>query len=223
MTASALQFDLVPGPGLHVVVLHGLGDSRQGWKPVVGELGLRGLGWVFVEAPEPYYDGFSWFDVQQLPDGGLEPDLDGVARSRGLLAALLARLERERGLAADRLVLMGFSQGCLMVLDAALRAAAPFAGVVGISGWLAGEDDYPEAFGAAARRQRILWTHGSGDPLIPLAPVQEQQRRLAALGIAADCRVYAKGHGLDPQRELGDLRAFLAGLGVPPGAAAASR
>ena len=42
-------------------VLHGLGDSMQGWMPICDELKHDDIGWVLVNAPEPFFDGFSWF------------------------------------------------------------------------------------------------------------------------------------------------------------------
>jgi phospholipase/carboxylesterase len=202
-----LRHDLIPAaPGKPtVVVLHGLGDSKEGWKPVAQMLRLPGFGWCFVQAPIAYYDGWSWFDL----DPQLHADPAQIRASRTLVDQLLDHLIAVRGIPAASIVLMGFSQGCLMTLDAGLRRAERFAGLVGISGWLAFADEYPAAFGAAARQQRIFWSHGDADPLIPLAPVIAQAERIRSLGVAVDWRVYAKEHGLDQDDELPELRAFL--------------
>lgn len=204
-----LGYDLVPAPpqGAAVLVLHGLGDSRHGWKPLAGELDLPGLGWIFAEAPDPYGGGWSWFDLQ-LPD--LRPQGADVRRSRALLRELLEHLERDRGLPCERLHLLGFSQGCLMALDLALRHPRPFASVSALSGWVAFLDEYPGAFGAAARAQRILMTHGLHDPVVPIEAVRPQARHLQALGLALDWREYGKAHHLDPEEELPALRAHIA-------------
>ena len=46
--------------------------------------------------------------------------------------------------------------------------------------------------------------------MLPLEGTAAQAAALRAQGVQADWRVYAKDHTLDPQRELGDLRAWLA-------------
>ena len=202
-----LNYDLVPGTGVHLLVLHGLGDSRHGWKAVAPMLGLDGVGWIFVEAPDRYFDGFSWFGLA-LPD--LKPVAADVLRSRALLRELLEHLERERGIPCERIALLGFSQGCLMTMDLALRHERRFAGVVGLSGWVAFIDEYPAAFGAAARAQHILMAHGDADPVVPISATRPQAQRLKELDLDLTwCEYPGLEHGLDPEDELEDLRAFL--------------
>ena len=195
-------------PARWVMVLHGLGDSKEGWKPVAEYLALPDTGWIFVQAPDCYYDGWSWFDLR-LPDP--RPDLSQVVRSRTRLRELLTHLESTRGIACEQLTLMGFSQGCLMTMAVGLTHERAFAGLVGISGWVADIDTYPGAFGAAADRQRILMTHGTADAVIPIEVTRPQALRLQGLGLDLTWREYAKAHGLDTTHELGDLRKFIAG------------
>lgn len=201
------------------LVLHGLGDSKEGWKGVAPMLGLDGWGFIFAQAPDPYYGGWSWFDML-LPD--TRPDPAGVARSRAAIVELIAHLESSRGIAAGDLALVGFSQGCLMALDVALRHERAFAAVVAISGWVHELAGYPAAFGAAARTQRILMTHGLHDGVIPIALTRPQAAQLRGLGLDLTWREYGKDHGLDPEEELADIRAFLTAPPLRPGGRASS-
>jgi phospholipase/carboxylesterase len=195
-----------PADARHCLVLHGLGDSMAGWQPVVPMLGLDRVGFVFANAPDEYGEGYSWFDI----GGDFVPDHHQIRRSRALLEALIDQLLRELGIASEQLAILGFSQGSLMTLDVGLRSPRRFAGLVGISGFMAMLEEFPAAFGAAAREQRILLTHGLYDQLIPIAFARRQRDQLSALGIAVDWREYPKAHTLDPQRELADVRAFIA-------------
>jgi phospholipase/carboxylesterase len=195
------------------MVLHGLGDSLAGWQPVAPMLHLADWGFVFVQAPDPYGPGWSWFDLM-LPD--TRPDRIGVIRSRDRLRELLDHLETTRGIRAEDTSLIGFSQGCLIALDVALRHHRVFAGVVGISGWIDDLEGFPAGFGAAAQRQRILMTHGRFDPVIPITKTAPQAARLKELGLDLRWGIYDKDHGLDPHEEIPDLRRFLvAGSGLP--------
>lgn len=209
MTATTiLVHDIVATgtPTRWVMVLHGLGDSKEGWKPVADYLALPNTGWIFVQAPDCHYEGWSWFDLR-LPDP--RPDLSQVVRSRTRLRDLLTHLETTRGIRCENLTLMGFSQGCLMTMAVGLTHDRPFAGLVGISGWVADLESYPAAFGAAADRQRILMTHGDHDPVIPIEVTRPQALRLQGLGLDLTWREYSKAHGLDTERELGEVKAFI--------------
>jgi phospholipase/carboxylesterase len=209
-SAPLLVHDLVVSgtPTRWVMVLHGLGDSKEGWKPVADYLALPVTGWIFVQAPDCYYDGWSWFDLR-LPDP--LPDYTQVLRSRTRLRELLTHLEATRGIACENLTLMGFSQGCLMTMEVGLTHERPFAGLVGISGWVANIEAYPGAFGTAADQQRIFMTHGTADQVIPIAVTRPQARRLQGLGLDLTWREYAKAHGLDTESELGEIRDFILG------------
>jgi phospholipase/carboxylesterase len=202
-----LDYHLLPakaGGTHHCLVLHGLGDSHRGWMDVAPMLALPELGFAFADAPRPYGPGFSWFDIR--PDWSV--DDAQVRESRGLLGGLIQHLLKELAIPEERLFLMGFSQGCLMALDTALRWPRPFAGVVGISGFLTMLGEYPAALGAAAKQQRILMTHGTYDGMIPIRFVRKQKDALLALGLALEWKEYEKEHTLDPTEELEDIRAF---------------
>lgn len=206
-----LVHDLVPpakpsAEACHCLVLHGLGDSLAGWRPVADEIDLPQLGWCFAQAPLPYYGGWSWFDIA----GDFSVDDDQVRESRGELTRLIDHLLATLAIPSERLFLMGFSQGCLMVLDQALRSPRRFAGVVGISGFMTMLDEFPAAFGPVVKEQHVLMTHGLYDGLIPITATRRIKDRLLALGVPLDWREYAKDHGIDPVRELADIRAFLA-------------
>jgi len=198
------------------LVLHGLGDSMEGWKPAAPLFAVDGLGFIFANAPDSYYGGYSWFDIAE----DFTPDPRQIRRSRALLAELIAHLLARLGSGPERLLLLGFSQGSLMAVDQALRAERRFAGVVGISGFMALLEEFPAAFTAVSRSQRLLLTHGLHDERIPIAFARRQRDQLIALGVAPTWKEYPKGHNLDQTREVADIRAFIAasfaGAPLPP-------
>lgn len=183
-----------------LVVLHGLGDSLEGFAFLPRELGVGEFSHLLLNAPDPYHGGFSWFDFLGDP----EP---GVLRSRELLLKMLDELE-EQGLQAKDIFLFGFSQGCLMALDAGLRAGVELGGICGVSGWLAFQEEYPAAFSPMARKQDFLVTHGTRDPMVPFKVTQDQCKFLAAQGIDIAFRAYEKEHTMLPE-EVGDIREWL--------------
>ena len=62
--------------------------------------------------------------------------MDDVRASAEALRGLLAHLEEAHRIPAERLFIMGFSQGCLMTLELGLTHHRRFAGLIGISGWV---------------------------------------------------------------------------------------
>src|SRR6266404_6218049 len=85
-----------------MVVLHGLGDSAEGFLWIQNAFAIDSLDYLLLNAPGPYYTGFSWYDLppHQNP---------GIANSGKLLNEVFTQLERD-GYAADRTFLFGFSQ-----------------------------------------------------------------------------------------------------------------
>ncbi len=213
-----LDYDRLPAAGApatrHVLVLHGLGDSKDGWKDVVPMLGLPRLGWIFAEAPVPYGPGWSWFDLDWERD--MAPDPDGVVASTAALRQLVGHLETAHRIPAEQLIVMGFSQGCLMTVELGLTHDRVFAGLIGISGWVFDLAGLPKRLGPAAKQQRLLMTHGRQDTVVPIALTRPQIPVLRDLGIAVDWREFDKAHGLDPDEELALLRERLADLGTCP-------
>ncbi len=211
-----LLYDLIPAKPGHptALILHGLGDSKDGWKPVVPMLGLSGWGFCFVQAPDVYYDGYSWFDLGL--EQGVRVDADGLLRSHRDLVALIAHLETTRGLPCEQLALIGFSQGCLMVLETALRHPRPFLATVAISGWIHRESDWPGQFGPAAMQQRILCTHGLDDQVVQIALARPRIAALKHLGLDIQWAEYGKAHSLDPDEELPDIRRHLLDAAADP-------
>ena len=203
-----LLHDIIPPApgGPWGLVLHGLGDSRHGWKEAVPLIAPPGAGWIFVQAPDPHGPGWSWFDIEWASH---RPDPAGVARSRSALIELLVHLEATRGIRPEDLRLVGFSQGCLMAMELALTYDRRFAGVAAISGWIHELNRFPSAFTAVSREQRILMTHGRWDDVLPIAATRPQAATLRGLGLRLEWREYDKDHGLDPEHEVVDLRRFL--------------
>lgn len=196
-----------PGPREKVlVVFHGLGDSLNGFTWMPAQLRLESLSYLLVNAPDDYYGGYSWFD---FTGGGqaMEAGRPGILRSRKLIQGLLGELHAQ-GVAYRDILLFGFSQGCLMALDAGLRFGEVLGGVCGVSGWLAFQDEYPAAFSPVAGQQEFLVTHGLQDPLLPFKLSQAQCDFLKAQGIRLTFQAYDKDHTILPE-ELQDIRNWL--------------
>lgn len=185
-----------------MVVLHGLGDSMDGYRWLPEAMGMSDLNYLLVNAPEEYFGGYSWYDYA----GDRAP---GVQRSTRLLFELLDA-RRASGWPTEQTVLFGFSQGCLMTIEVGMRFPHRFAALVGISGYVHDVEQLLREKSPSAERQRLLLTHGAYDPLIPLKPVREQVRRLQASGLNIEWHEFAKEHTIAGEAELAVIRKFVA-------------
>jgi len=184
-----------------LIALHGLGDSTAGYRWLPSALQLPWLNYLLVNAPDPYFGGFAWYDFS----GDAGP---GIARSRALLFGLLDT-QRARGFSTEETILFGFSQGCLMVWEIGLRYPHLFAGLIGVSGYVNEPEKSIEELSPAARQQRFLITHGTQDPLIPFAEVREQVNLLKAAGLRIEWHELIKAHTIAGDDEMQLVRDFI--------------
>jgi len=183
-----------------MIVLHGLGDSIEGWRWLPEAINLPWLNYLLVNAPDGYYGGWSWFDLNN--------PAPGVLRSRKLLFQLLDDL-REKNFPAEQITLLGFSQGSLMTIDVGLRYPCKLAGLVGISGWVFELEQTVKELLPVARQQRLLMTHGMHDPMVPIARVRPQIPLLQAAGLNVEWREFPKAHTVHGEPELVLIRDFV--------------
>jgi phospholipase/carboxylesterase len=184
-----------------MIVLHGLGDSMEGYRWLPQAMQLPWLSYLLVNAPDRYYTGFAWYPLDGDPGPAIE-------RSRKLLFALLDRVRGE-GFAAEKMIVFGFSQGGLMAIEVGARYPHRLAGIVAVSGYVHELDRLLRELSPQARQQRFLVTHGTHDPLIPIDLARPQMERLRQAGLRIDWREFVKAHTIDDHLELSALRGFV--------------
>ena len=200
-----LVTDLVPaqesGSRRLMILLHGLGDSMEGYRWAPHALNLPWLNYLLVNAPDGYYEGFSWFDIYE--NRGV-----GIKRSRELVFELLDDL-REKGFPTDQTVLFGFSQGCVMTIEVGCRYPHRLAGLIGISGWPHETPELIRDLSPVARQQKFLITHGTQDPLIPFSEVKAEVKKLKAAELEVEWHEFPKAHTIAGDDELNVIRSFV--------------
>jgi phospholipase/carboxylesterase len=184
-----------------MIVLHGLGDSMEGYRWLPQAMRLPWLSYLLVNAPDHYYGGFAWYDLEVDPGSGIE-------RSRRMLFELLDEARR-RGFLAEKIVVFGFSQGCLMTIEIGARYPHHLAGLLGVSGYVYQPEQLVRELSPQARQQRFLITHGTQDPLIPISGVRAQMEILRQGGLKIDWREFDKPHTIGGEEEVSILRDFV--------------
>ena len=184
-----------------VVFLHGYGADGADLLGLADPLAphLPGTAFYAPDAPERSLNnpmGYQWFPIPWL-DGSSEAQAkQAMGQSIAALDAFLDKVLADEGLAAERMALVGFSQGTMMALHVAPRRAQAVAGIVGFSGRLLA----PELLEAEARvKPPVLLAHGDQDPMVPFADMGLAGRALEQAGFSVRTHVM-KGtpHGISP-------------------------
>ena len=202
-------------PTAVILILHGLGADGRDFLPVAEQLDLSSIGpvrFLFPSAPSmpvTLNGGYvmpAWYDILGT-DLVRREDEGGLRQARSAIDGLIAN-EIVRGIAAHRIVVAGFSQGCAMALMIGLRFGQRLAGIAALSGYL------PLAATTAAERSAanadvpIFMAHGTRDGVVPMARAEASRDALQALGYRVDWHPYPMEHSVCPQ-EIADLQAWL--------------
>lgn len=215
MSLPPIEIETGPNPTATVLLMHGLGADGNDFVPIASELDLSGVGpvrFVFPNAPvipvtiNGGYRMPAWYDIVGA-DLAKREDEAGLRRSQAAIEELIAH-EKARGIAAGRIVVAGFSQGCAMALMTGLRHGERLAGIVGLSGYL------PLAAATAAERHAanhgtpVFLGHGTRDGVVQIERAMAARDALAALGHPVEWHAYPMEHSVCTE-EIADLGAWL--------------
>ncbi len=199
-----------------VIWLHGLGADGHDFEPIVPELNLDpalAVRFVFPHAPvQPVTinNGIAmraWYDIR-TPDLAEREDEEGLRQSSGLVEKLIER-EISRGVAAERIVLAGFSQGGAVALHLGLRYPRRLAGILALSTYLVAGHKLAGEAHQANRDTPVFMGHGNQDPVVPEARGKAARDLLTSAGHPVEWHSYPMPHAVIPA-EIRDIGAWLA-------------
>ncbi len=190
-------------PKVIVVLLHGWGADGNdliGLAPHFGRA-LPNAEFLSPHAPFPQDMGYGrqWFSLgdlspQNLAETALRPRIDAVVPA---LNAFVDDALAARKLGAERLALVGFSQGTMLALFAGPRRAHGPRAILGYSGRLLGGAALAQE---AKSKPEILLIHGELDEMLPVAATRAAERDLHAAGFRVEARYRpGLGHAIDPE------------------------
>jgi phospholipase/carboxylesterase len=196
-----------------VLLLHGRGADENDLFPLLDVLDPeRRLLGVTARGPLRLPPGGAhWYAVREVG----YPDPGTFHPTFARLAAWLDGLLEERGLAHDRLVLGGFSQGTVMSYAVGLGAGRPQpAGILALSGFMPTVEGFELDLGDRAGLP-VAIGHGSLDPVIGVEWGREARERLEEAGADVTYSETPTGHGIDP-RFMAALPAWVEGVRAAP-------
>jgi phospholipase/carboxylesterase len=172
------------------VLVHGRGASAEDIVTLGDEFGQDDIAYLAPQAPNG-----TWYPYSFLaPLSQNEPHLTQALATVG---AVLERLARE-GFAAERVALIGFSQGGCLALEYVARNARRYGAVAGLSAGLIGPPGMPRAYQGSLDATPVFLGCSDIDGHVPLARVHESRDVLRDLGAAVTERIYpGMGHTIN--------------------------
>jgi len=212
---EAVEIETGRNPTGTVLWLHGLGADGHDFAPIVPQLvepHERPLRFVFPHAPVrpvTVNGGMAmraWYDILGF-NPGIPHDEVGIRASDGEVRALIQR-ENQRGIATNRIVLGGFSQGGAISLFSGPRYPDKLAGIMALSCYLLLEDLLPAERARVNYQTPIFLAHGTQDPVVDFRRGTEAKQLLEAGGYPVEWHAYTMPHSVCPP-EIVDIANWL--------------
>ena len=207
------------GDGPAILLCHGFGAPGDDLVSLARVIDAGpGVRWFFPEAQLTVPGaGRAWWPLDMARIQAMQMRGDprvlaeetpaGLATARAALEATIAALEAERGVARDKLIVGGFSQGAMLTTEVALHASRPFAGLAVISGNLLSAERWTEAAGRSGPSIHAFVAHGRRDPVLPFVGAESLHALLLKVGASVDWVTHGGGHEIPPPVVVG-LAAF---------------
>jgi len=169
-----------------MIVLHGRGDSSNGFTFLPEYLNIDEMNYLLLDAPFEYYGGFSWYDLPPY-------QLEGIEYSRKILTEVLDTLFEEE-FNAHESFLFGFSQGSLLTFEFGARYEKVLAGYIAVSGYIYDANNLLQEMNQDVKASNWLCTHGAYDEVLPFSTSKEQVEVLQNSGFDIAFKSYDKDH-----------------------------
>src|SRR6266571_3806776 len=164
-----------------MVLLHGRGATAEDIMTLASE--VQQPGWAYLA---PQASGNAWYpNPFTAPLESNEPYLSAAL---DMVSKLVERVEPR--VPAQRLMLLGFSQGACLTLEWAARNARRYGAVVGLSGGLIGPDGTPRDYPGGFDETPVFLGCSDVDPHIPKERAVEAGDVFKRMGAVVTVRLY---------------------------------
>ena len=186
-----------------VIWLHGLGADGHDFEPIVPELGLpadAGIKFIFPNAPVrpvTINGGMSmraWYDVRTANLREYE-DEQSIVESTVMINQYIEN-EMESGIASNKIIVAGFSQGGAIALHCGTRYCEKLAGIIALSTYLPLPQHLEAEKSAANESTPIFMGHGLYDPVITIDQGKTSAQSLTESGYEVEFIEYTMEHAV---------------------------
>jgi len=186
-----------------MILLHGRGATAEDIVSIAAEVQLPG--WAYLA---PQAAGSTWYpNPFTAPLESNEPYLSAALDT---VSRLVGRVEAR--IPAQRIVLLGFSQGACLTLEWAARNARRYGGVVGLSGGLIGPEGTSRDYPGQLDGTPVFLGCSDIDPHIQMHRVVEAGEVLRGMGAQVTVRFYPGMAHLVNGEEIETVREMVAAI-----------
>lgn len=191
-------------PEASVIWLHGLGADGHDFEDLVPQLLLPAAmptRFIFPDAPvravtiNGGYMMRAWYDIYEDISLDAEQDEEGILSASAMLN-LMVEQEMQKGIASERIILAGFSQGGAVALYAGLTSELPLGGIMALSTYLPLHYRVTPESIRPRNVPSVFMAHGRYDSVVPFSYGESSMRRVRELGVAVDWNTYDMEHNL---------------------------
>lgn len=168
--------------GLTVYAVHGRGQSPTFMAELADRIGLSNVAYLF-----PAANNSSWY-----PAGFMEPFDQNQPNLDHALEAVGHHLERlaGQGIAKEKVVLLGFSQGACLLSEFLLRNQHRYAAVVLHTGGYLGPEEHGWPENGGLDGVPVLMASSAKDTWVPLPRIEATATALTKAGAAVELHTY---------------------------------
>jgi predicted esterase len=165
-----------------LLMVHGRGASAEDILTLAKELDQLGFAYLAPQAA-----GKTWYPNRFLVP--LEENEPWLTSALTFVGSVFREITNA-GIPAERVMLLGFSQGACLTLEFAARNAQRYGGIVGLSGALIGPDDTPRDYAGSLDGTPVFLGCSDVDPHVPKERVDQAAEVLRTLGGEVTERLY---------------------------------
>lgn len=165
-----------------VILLHGRGGSAQDILSLAGPLGGERLAFLAPQATNSSWYPNSFLAQREINESWLSSALTKVASVIDLAVAA--------GIAREKIVIGGFSQGACLATEFVATHPLPYAGLIAWTGGLIGPSGTDLSHPGDLAGMPVFQSSGDPDPHVPWSRVAESARILTAMGAHVSTRRY---------------------------------
>ena len=182
-----------------IILLHGYGSNEEDLFSFATELPEE---YYVISARAPYdmmYGAYAWYAINFDADENKFSDLDQARSSRDLIVEFIDECVSKYAIDAEKVTLIGFSQGAILSSAVALSYPEKVNRVVALSGYLNTEIATEDYLKNNITKVKFFVSHGTVDQVIPVDWARKTKPILENLGIDVVYKEYPIGHGVSPQ------------------------
>lgn len=200
-----------------VIFCHGLGDTAYGWKDAMEmvQTKLPSVKFILPTAPKnpvTLNGGMrmtSWYDIVSLDKSDVSKEaFVGIDESRKTVQAFIEE-EIKNGIAPEKIVLGGFSQGGAVTIYTAFQQHHVLGGALVLSSYVPFYHEFAKRITEEGKKTPLFMAHGDEDPLIRLEYSKESFEILKKSGVQGSYKVYEGMAHSANYEEINDVTAWL--------------